>query len=167
MKDHPQLRGLIVGTRDFSGEGIGDRDGHGTVDAILVTAAQAQKEPERKDSAVQLLIAKVTRTINGKQRPRRADVISAIKWAANRGARLANLSLGFEDEETDNIELCNVIRGHKDILFLAAAGNSGPQIRAFPAACDAPNVLSVGAAAPWSGPGEVVGPGSIQLDRVD
>jgi len=168
LLDHPQLRGLIVATRDFSGEGISDRDGHGTVDAIIATMAQALVEPEKKESDFEFLIAKVTRTKDGKTAPMRSAVIAAIKWAAENKAKVVNLSLGFQDDEANNAELCKTIADLKDISFFAAAGNSGPQIREFPAACESPNMTSVAVSAPWSGYGQVVMPGNgnIGLTRL-
>ena len=116
----------------------------------------------------EFLIAKVTRTKDGKTAPMRSAVIAAIKWAAENKAKVVNLSLGFQDEEADNAELCKTIAELKDISFFAAAGNSGPQIREFPAACEAPNMTSVAVSAPWSGYGQVVmpGDGSIGLTRL-
>jgi hypothetical protein len=143
--------------KDFSGEGIIDKVGHGTVDAILIRSGEIL-DPNAPAPA--LLIAKVTKMSGNKAVPSRTAVIAAIEWAAINGAQIVNLSLGFEDEESDNSKLCGTIKKHSKILFIAAAGNSGPQIRAFPAGCDLPNSMSVGVAAPWSGAGEMTVPAS-------
>jgi len=52
----------------------------------------------------------------------RSAVIAAIKWAAENKAKVVNLSLGFQDDEADNAELCKTIADLKDISFFAAAG---------------------------------------------
>ena len=44
------------------------------------------------------------------------------------------------------------------MLFIAAAGSSGPKVRFFPLSCEADNVLSVAAPEPSSGVGALVAP---------
>jgi subtilisin family serine protease len=168
LAEHPQLKGLIAASKDFSGEGIEDRVGHGTVVAIIATNAQAKPEPTEKEAKSSLIIAKVTRMKDGKAVPTRNKVIAAIKWVAERKARIVNLSLGFpDDDDPGNDQLCDTIAHLKDIVFVAAAGNSGPQVRVFPAACDVKNLISVTVQAPWGGPGDIAAPGTVQLQRLE
>lgn len=72
----------------------------------------------------------------------------AIKWAADHGARIINLSLGTNTTlagPTD-IELAINYAWGKGALVVAAAGNSGSSTLDYPASL--PNVVSVGAIGP-------------------
>jgi len=80
-----------------------------------------------------------------------------------------NLSLGFNGDRKDHEGLCDAISHHADILFVAAAGNSGPDIKVFPAACGLSNLIPVAAAdengkpADYSGKGDVLAPGGVRF----
>ena len=73
-------------------------------------------------------------------------VIAAIDWVIAEGSTHVNLSLGFRGEASEYTDLCKAIARHSDISFAAAAGNSGPEVETFPAACSSGNMLSVGEA---------------------
>ena len=157
LKEHPQLHGLIIDSYDYTGEGIEDRLGHGTVVAIL-TQQGADSFP--------LLVAKVA---NADGSIRKNDLMLAIDWIVNKGASVVNLSLGFREDEGDFSDLCDLIGQYKKSLFVAAAGNFGPDVRVFPAACDLPNLLCVGALdengipASYSGRCQLYAPGTVKL----
>ena len=70
----------------------------------------------------------------------------AIRWAADHGARIINLSLGTNNTfggMTTEIELAVNYAWNKGALIVAAAGNSGTASLDYPAAL--PNVVSVAA----------------------
>jgi hypothetical protein len=96
-------------------------------------------------------------------------VIYAIQWAAQRGARVVNLSLGFREGTDDYSGICDVIAKNSQIFFAAAAGNFGPLVRVFPAACDSDNLMAVAATdqdgnlASYSGKGDIAAPGTVTL----
>ena len=167
--DHPQLKGLIVDTADFSGEGIEDQVGHGTVDAIIIVGTQRIAMPQIQTSVAGLLVAKVTRqSAEGKAVPTRDMVLQGLEWATKRGAKIINVSLGFGGDEDDprNVEFCRKVGAYKDVLIFAAAGNSGPQIKRFPAGCGTDNILPVAASGyALSGHGDVSAPGIVHLVR--
>jgi hypothetical protein len=144
LDDHPQLRGLIRATRDFTGEGIRDRIGHGTVVAI-----QTQPAPEvlrqfnvQGPVAFPLLVAKVAHADRTVQKE---DLMLAIDWIVKQGASVVNLSLGFKESDGDFSDLCAMIAQRKDTTFVAAAGNYGPEVAVYPAACVAENLICVSA----------------------
>jgi subtilisin family serine protease len=74
-------------------------------------------------------------------------VIEAVHWIATQGVRVVNMSLGFLGKQERYVQLCEAIAQYRTqpnngILFSAAAGNFGPNVSVYPAACD--KVLSVG-----------------------
>lgn len=161
IADHPQLKGLIAEQQDFMGEGPEDRIGHGTVVAILVRLPTASVPPElRHLPPPRFIIAKVA---NADGSIVKQQLISAIEWAAQQGARVVNLSLGFREGTDDYSDLCYVIARHPDVLFVAAAGNLGPTVKVYPAACDARNLMSVGTNDDWSGRSDIRAPGKVML----
>jgi len=151
--DHPQLKGLIAEQKDFTGEGIEDRIGHGTIVTIRVRAGAS-------DTPIRFIIGKVARadgTIS------KEDLIAAINWAAQRGARVVNMSLGFREDAVDYSELCFIIAKNSQIVFVAAAGNFGPTVRVYPAACHISNLIAVATPDDWSGRGDIIAPGTVKL----
>jgi hypothetical protein len=158
---HPQLEGFIAERRDFTGEGLDDVIGHGTAVTLLAVFGVGTGRP-----VASVLSAKVVDR-NGRIAER--NLVDAIHWVASRGARVVNLSLGFKGTRDDNRAICEAIATHPETLFVAAAGNFGPDVAVYPAGCGEPNVLSVeaadpgGNAEPYSGKGEVRGPGTARF----
>lgn len=77
-----------------------------------------------------------------------ANTSLAIRWAADHGARIINLSLGTNSTQIGptDIELAVNYAWSKGALIVAAAGNSGTNSLDYPASL--PNVLAVGAIDP-------------------
>ena len=90
---HPAFNGLKVTQRDFTGEGDGDTNGHGThcagtiagrdVDGVRFGVAQGIDE---------LLVGKVL----GAQGGSTAAIMSAMVWALESGANVLSMSLGID-----------------------------------------------------------------------
>ncbi len=153
---HPDLVGRIALTQSFVGGDVTDREGHGTFVAGLI-AAQADNGVGIAGIAfpAHLLIAKVVRpdgTISPTAEAR------AIRWAADNGARVINLSLGglrsrdpgqdtFSLPEQEAIEYAY----GKGAVVVAAVGNGDEapktpwDLASYPAAL--PHVIGVGALA--------------------
>ena len=79
-----------------------------------------------------------------------AELIQAINFAAERGARIFNMSFGGAGE---SLFLYETIKTYQNILFVAAAGNGGDDgigddndiTPEYPASFDLPNILAVAA----------------------
>lgn len=152
---HPQLAGKVLEARSFVGGGVGDTVGHGTfVAGVIAAALDDGRGIAGMAPSARLLVAKVVRP-DGTILPE--DEARAIRWAADRGARVINLSLGglrdpadmrrdtYSPEEADAIAYA-VTRG---ALVVAAVGNADDaphtpwRFASYPAAL--PHVLGVGA----------------------
>ncbi|MGW4210366.1 S8 family serine peptidase [Lentzea sp. NPDC004789] len=132
---HPDLAGIVKGEKDFTGEGIVDKVGHGTHVASTVAGRDARYTGVAKGA--DLLIGKVCKTGGC---PFDA-ILAGMQWAADSGAKVVNMSLGggSGDGVSDPLEIAiNRLSAEKGTLFVVAAGNDG-QSRpvASPASADA------------------------------
>ncbi|MFF4354639.1 S8 family serine peptidase [Streptomyces sp. NPDC001530] len=148
-QSHPDLAGRISEAKDFSGSsGTGDVFGHGTHVASTIGGSGAASGGSRKGvaPAADLLIGKV---LGDDGYGSQSQVIDGMEWAAAKGARVVNMSLGadVETDGTDPMSLAlDELTASSGALFVVAAGNSGelgPQTVGSPGAADA--ALTVGA----------------------
>jgi hypothetical protein len=168
LREHPQLKASLIDEKDFTGEGPGDRIGHGTMATLVLLRFSRQGGlclPRRL--AVGIISIKVA---SKNMPPMRSNVIAALEYAADCGAKVSNLSLGFTGGRRENKRLCEMIaslRKKKGMMVVAAAGNFGPSVKVYPASCD--HVLSVGAVSetghiePYSGQADVYAPGTARV----
>lgn len=154
--DHPELRGVIVGGKDFvDGDDLpsdygkdGWGEGHGTHVAGIIAAQLASGgsvSPGMDANGVvgvapgaRLLIARV---LNTQGFAWSSDIIKGLEWCQEQGAQIASLSLGGANDgrvERDAFQRA----ADSGMLIIAAAGNSGGPLD-FPAAYR--SVLAVGA----------------------
>jgi subtilisin family serine protease len=89
---HPELQGRIVAARSFVGGSVADRQGHGTFIAGMIAAsANNAVGIAGLGLPVELVVARIV-TADGRI-PIDAEA-AAIRWAADQGARVINLSIG-------------------------------------------------------------------------
>jgi subtilisin family serine protease len=145
--DHPDFAGRIAGNRDMTGEGLGDRHGHGTHVAGIVAGSGAASEGLYTGVAPEaiLLIAKVLR---GNGTGRMSMVMAGVEWAVEQEAQVINLSLGsggYCDGKDALSRTCGAAIA-QGVVVCVAAGNTGPAAKTLgPPACAA-DVITVGAA---------------------
>jgi subtilisin family serine protease len=90
--DHPEFAGRVAAAQSFVGGDATDREGHGTFVAGIIAASAGNGQGIAGIAfPAQLLIAKVVRP-DGTISP--DAEAKAIRWAADKGARVINLSLG-------------------------------------------------------------------------
>ncbi|WP_328320462.1 S8 family serine peptidase [Kribbella sp. NBC_00382] len=137
---HPDLKGVVKGSKDFLGDGSGMKDevGHGTHVASTVagrgTASGGRYVGVAKGA--DLLIGKVC----GVDGCPYDAIIAGMQWAAASGAKVVNLSLGGGPTDgTDPLSAeVNRLTAATGTLFVIAAGNDGPTGRvSSPATADA------------------------------
>ncbi|HEX8363829.1 MAG TPA: S8 family serine peptidase [Allosphingosinicella sp.] len=136
--EHPTIAARLDEQVDFSGEGIGDRYGHGTTVALIFLAAA----PEAR-----LVDVKVS---DARGRSKVSRMIQGLEWIGRRGGiRLVNASCGaYRPACRADCDLCTAARALVDqgILVVAAAGN-----RPGLTACPAKAVISVAESDPETG----------------
>ncbi|MGW5053829.1 S8 family serine peptidase [Actinokineospora sp. NPDC004072] len=139
---HPDLRGRIAATRSFVDESIKDTDGHGTHVAATIAGGGERYRGIAPDA--RLLVGKVC---HARGCPESA-ILAGMRWAAERGAAVVNLSLGGPDAAgSDPLEQAvDQLSAEHGTLFVVAAGNDGgygAETVGSPASADA--ALAVGA----------------------
>jgi serine protease AprX len=143
---HPDLAGRVEKTVDLTGEGGGDRNGHGTHCAGIAAGSGAASNGRYRGAApgATLLGAKVLRA-NGEGMM--SDVMAGVEWAMEQNVHIISLSLGGAGscDGTDALsETCDAAMD-RGIVVCVAAGNEGPSPYTIGSPGCARKVITVGA----------------------
>ena len=129
--NHPDLKGQIIGGRNFTFEGrstdFNDRNGHGTHVAGVIAASENSEGIIGVAPEAQLLICKVlNKNGSGSYAGITAGIEYATRWRGENGerVRVINMSLGgsFSDRDMYKaiLEACSA-----GIMVVVASGNEG------------------------------------------
>ncbi len=141
--DHPDLEGKYVGGYDFYNQDDDPYDdfGHGTMTAGIAAAIGNNSIGIAGLSwGARIMPVKVLGGSNGEGTDEM--VAAGIRWAVDHGANILNVSLGG-DEDSAIQEDAIKYAYDKNVLFIAAAGNSPDGKPHYPAASD--YAMAVGA----------------------
>ncbi len=137
--EHPDLAGRILKTKDFTGNGIRDRVGHGTHVAGVIAGAGPVYRGMAPDASI--LAAKAIDVEGGTD----DAVLAAISWCAYSGAQVINLSLGGPGDPDDVLsQECDALMREGTVVCVAA-GNSGPGSRTIGSPGTSRLAITVGA----------------------
>ncbi len=146
--EHPDFGGRIGGIADFTGEGIGDVNGHGT--HVAGIACGDGRAHGGKFTGVApgstLFVAKV---LDRQGLAFMSDVMAGIDWAVKQNVHVINLSLSGPppgDGSDALSETCDLVV-ERGFVICTAAGNSGPSPGTIGAPGCARLVITVGASA--------------------
>ncbi|MDY7230310.1 S8 family serine peptidase [Hyalangium rubrum] len=160
---HPELQAAYGGGRDFVEDDDEPLDydsgtqqwggGHGTHTAATIAAqlgSLGTVNPHEDSNGVvgvapgvELLVARV---LNVRGNGNTADIISALEWCREKGAKIASLSLGAPDASaTEEAAFEEALAN--GLLAIAATGNSGedPNVTGVAYPAGYPSVVAVGA----------------------
>lgn len=142
LTTHPDLAGKVLPGYDFVNNDSDptDDNGHGTAVAGLISAATNNATGMAGLSWNSLILPVKVTAANGSGSY--SAIINGIVWAADRGARIINLSLGGTTSSRALQDAVNYAWGRNAVL-IAAAGNNGNNLAFYPAACR--NVVAVSA----------------------
>ncbi|MGF1731754.1 S8 family peptidase [Photobacterium kasasachensis] len=119
--DHPDLKEAIIASKDFSGDGIEDVDGHGTHCAGIVGARLNGVGFVGVAPKSQLMIGKVlSNNGNGPY----SWLIEGIYWAVDNGAQIISMSLGGPSSDSELYKAIQYALYH-GVFVICAAGNEG------------------------------------------
>lgn len=123
--NHPDLKDQVLISKDFTGEGIADSQGHGThVASTISGSGAADSSKVGMAPKAELLIGKVLGHNGGQF----SGIISGMEWAVEQGADVVNMSLGSSEPTdcTDPMALATAqLTEQSHTLFVVAAGNAG------------------------------------------
>ncbi|MEV8378862.1 S8 family peptidase [Kribbella sp. NPDC056861] len=170
---HPDLADRVVDARNFTDEAAGDSFGHGTHVASTIAGTGAASAGRYRGVApdASLLDGKVCAADGCST----SAILAGMQWAAvEKKADVINLSIGGHDTpELDPVEeAVNTLTAQTGVLFVIAAGNSGPSAGSIDSPGSADAALTVGAVdkqdelADFSGRGPRTGDGAIKPDIV-
>jgi len=150
-RTHPDLAGLVIGGFNAMDpkkpEAWDDDQGHGSHVAGTIAGKRDGKGVVGVAPMTKLYAIKVLdKDGNGGF----SDVIAGIEWAAKRGIKVANMSLGA-DEGSEALKRAVTAANRAGLLIVAAAGNSGGSV-GFPASY--PETIAVAASDPKDGVAE-------------
>ncbi|MCG8608524.1 S8 family peptidase, partial [bacterium] len=119
--DHPDLKDAIIGSRDFTGDGIEDRNGHGTHVAGVIAARLNRVGFVGVAPKAKLLIGKVLAN-NGTGAYE--WIAKGIDWAVAKGADVISMSLGGSSSDGQLFTSVHnaLVKGR---YVICAAGNEG------------------------------------------
>ena len=140
----PELQEAIVGAYDsFDPQGeISDPAGHGTQMALIASGAVVPDGGVPSDVGVPLL---AVRAFDSNGYTSTAELLRAMDYALDRGARVINLSWGTETE-SELLRRISAYAQARGAIVVASAGNEATGKPVYPAAY--PGVLAVGAVNP-------------------
>lgn len=120
-EDHPDLKDGIVASKDFTGDGVEDVNGHGTHCAGIIGARLNDVGFVGVAPKTELLIAKVL----GNDGSGSFDWIAdGVLWAVEEGADIISMSLGGPVSSHRLYQAIHVALA-KGVMVLCAAGNEG------------------------------------------
>ncbi|MFI6446134.1 type VII secretion-associated serine protease mycosin [Kitasatospora sp. NPDC050543] len=150
LKDHQDLTGQVLPGADFSGEnsdGTVDKDGHGTGMASLIAGHGHGDQAGIMGLAPKSKILPIRIRWGGEDvaEGEKSDVARAVRFAADHGAKVINMSIGGYSKNDSEIRSAVSYAAGKDVVLVASTGNSGNRNRPveYPAAF--PGVVAVGA----------------------
>ncbi|KKP37891.1 MAG: Subtilisin-like protein serine protease [Candidatus Peregrinibacteria bacterium GW2011_GWA2_33_10] len=142
-QDFPGLKDRVIDAIDFTGEGVGDKNGHGTHVACIIGCND--KIYKGNAPGVEILDVKVMKSDgSGKM----SYAIDGIEWAIEKGANIINISLGAKIDLCDGTDLLSEAVNEaveKGIVVITAAGNFGPDAETVSAPGCSEKSLTVGA----------------------
>ena len=169
MASHPDLSGRVVRGYDFVNDdtNAADDNGHGTWVAGIIAAKRNDAYGIAGISPADRILP--VKIMNGSGTGSTADLLSAIRWSADKGADVINMSVGgfpYSQLMQDAVNYA----WNKGAVLVGAAGNNRREETYYPASFD--NVISVSATqvndefSNWSSYGpsvDVSAPGSSVL----
>ncbi|WP_299334868.1 S8 family peptidase, partial [Haloplanus sp.] len=141
--DHPDLDDAVVKQEDFTGDGTGDRDGHGThVAGTIAGDGSANGNFTGVAPGAAIMDVKV---LGDDGSGSISQVIEGIEYADTNGADVISMSLGGPGDIDDPIvDAVNKAESNGTVV-VAAAGNAGPDRRTIGSPALAPSSIAVGA----------------------
>jgi subtilisin family serine protease len=149
--NHPDLMGYVINGKDYVNSDAvpADDNGHGTHLAGIIAARMNNGASTVAGISTGKILA--VKVLNSQGVGSAYKISLGIKYCANNGAKIINLSLGSYSPSQAEYDALNYAEGTKGLLVVAAAGNDSKSAPFFPAAWASSKVCKDGTAAPCDG----------------
>ncbi len=143
---HPDFADRIVALRDFTGEGDGDFNGHGTHVAGIVGASGAASLGQFRGVAPDCLFV-IAKVLDRDGSGRTSNVIAALDYFVTQQARVVNLSFGGSRncDGSDALSVACDALVDRGVVVCVAMGNAGPGAGTLGSPACAKKVITIGA----------------------
>jgi serine protease AprX len=143
---HPDLVGRVLVSRDFTGEGEADNQGHGTHVAGIIGGTGAQSGGKYRGVAPECLFV-ASKVLKGDGTGMMSDVIAGLEFVAEQHVQVVNLSLGGGSncDGSDALSVACDSLVDQGLVVCVAAGNSGPGAGSLGSPGCAKKVITIGA----------------------
>jgi subtilisin family serine protease len=129
----PDLKGALVAGANFVDPSAPPLDDHGHGTAVAGVIAARANNGRGMAGVCWFCLVMPVKVLGSDGSGDDARIAAGIVWAANRGARVINLSLGGPGT-TPELEAAVAYAVNRGALVVAAAGNSGTSVPFYPAA---------------------------------
>ncbi|MEZ3163926.1 S8 family serine peptidase [Halorubrum sp. RMP-47] len=140
---HPDLNDTVINQTDFTGDGIGDRNGHGT--HVAGTVAGDGSVDENFTGVAPGADIMDVKVLGDDGAGAISQVIEGIEYADTNGADIISMSLGGPGDIDDPIVEAVEQAEANGSIVVAAAGNNGPDRQTIGSPALAPSSITVGA----------------------
>jgi Domain of unknown function (DUF4124) len=148
--EHPQIKGLVIGEKDFTGEGLKPSQSQGTINALIAikTSIDIAKSHASGSSNNDKLPPLVSAKVIGKSEPSNQEMadrlVKAIRWLSEMQVFTVTINQALPNGKADYSTLCREIERQDKLLFIISAGEPGQGSIVYPQACKTSNKLVVG-----------------------
>ncbi len=145
-KDHPDVKGRVLGTKDFTGEGDYDGNGHGTHVATIAVGNGSASDGKYRGAAPEASVF-MAKGLKSDGTGMASDIAEGIEWLADQDVQAISLSLGGKAQAGVHDILQQTVEAAVDagVVVFCAAGNEGPAHKTIATPGVSPKVITVGA----------------------
>jgi serine protease AprX len=145
-KDHLDLKGRVLGTKDFTGEGDYDGNGHGTHVATIAVGNGNASDGKYRGAAPESSVF-MAKGLKSDGTGMASDIADGVEWLVDQGVQIISLSLGGPAQAGVHDILQQTVEGAVDagVAVFCAAGNEGPGHNTIATPGVSPKVITVGA----------------------
>ncbi|MFP8958360.1 S8 family peptidase [Natrialbaceae archaeon A-CW3] len=164
--NHPDFGDRVVDQTDFTGDGIGDRQGHGTHVAGIIAGDGTESDGEYVGMApgAELVDVKV---LGDAGTGSLSDIAAGVEYAVEEDVDVISMSLGGPVQENDPIVDAVEYAVGEGVTVVVSAGNDGPGYRTISSPAVADGAISVGATdATFEGIADFSSSGPTQLGQL-
>ncbi|NOY79043.1 MAG: S8 family peptidase [Calditrichaeota bacterium] len=144
--NHPDVKGRVSATKDFSGEGDYDGNGHGTHVATIAMGNGHASDGKYTGAAPEARVV-MAKGLKSDGTGMASDIADGIEWLVDEGVDAVSLSLGGKAQPGVRDILQQTVDAVVDsgIPVFCAAGNEGPAYKTISTPGVSPKVITVGA----------------------